>query len=437
MKNKFNIIMILAILLVSMSVASANTNSGISLDLINQNPYPASAGDIVEVRIGIENYGDTVNDLSIDLIDEYPFTIVSDNIQTISTVNSYQEGNTKEILTYKIKVNDDASAGTHDLIIRYYDATAKIITQTTLPIDVTSSDKAEVIHIDKTVLIPGKETEVTFRITNTGKSTLKDLTFSFENPEKAILAVGSDNSRFINAIYPGQSEEITYTVIADTNVDPGLYELSLSLDYDDEYGLSSSKTTTAGIYVGGETSFSLALSDIGSNELTLSVANIGSNPAYSVLVSLPSQQGLSLSGVNSQIVGNLDNGDYTLASFSTGFSAQELEVELSYTDTRGERVVITKNVIMHTSTELGTGMPENLSDLSKEEIQERMASKGGNRPGNPMASMTNPNSDSAKISNLLKNTALVVVVIVLLVVGLKYYKRRKHLPKKGKVSVRK
>ncbi|MBN1175115.1 COG1361 S-layer family protein [Candidatus Woesearchaeota archaeon] len=424
MKKLFSILMVLTFLLVStMSVSAATPTSDIRLSLINQNPYPATAGDVVEVRIGVENYGDTVKNLNVQLLDEYPFTIISEDTQTIATVNSYQEGDSKEILTYKIKIDDDAPSGTQDLMIRYSDSTSNIITQTSIPIEVSSSDKAEVIHIDKTVLIPGKETELTFRITNTGKSSLKDLTFSFDNPDKAILPVGSDNSRYINLIPAGGSEEITYTVIADTNVDPGLYELNLNLKYSDQYGTSNTKTTTAGVYVGGETTFSLAVSDTSSNSLTFSVANIGSNPAYSVLVVLPKQDGVSFSGANSQIIGNLDNGDYTLASFDASTTSNYVNLEISYTDTRGERITSVEKVELVSSTNsFGSKTSSNDGTSNNSDFSQR-------RPGNPMMALSNPQPSSA-FGTTLKITGLVIILVIGGFVGYKRYKRKNSKNKK-------
>ena len=50
-------------------------------------------------------------------------------------------------------------------------------------------------------------------------------------------------------------------------------------------------------------------------EISLSVANVGNNMAYSVKVSVPDQDGYKVSGSSSTIVGNLEKGDYTIASF--------------------------------------------------------------------------------------------------------------------------
>ena len=51
-------------------------------------------------------------------------------------------------------------------------------------------------------------------------------------------------------------------------------------------------------------------------KISLSVANVGNNMAYAVKVSVPEQEGYRVSGSSSTIVGNLQKGDYTIASFN-------------------------------------------------------------------------------------------------------------------------
>jgi hypothetical protein len=122
------------------------------------------------------------------------------------------------------------------------------------------------------------------------------------------------------------------------------------------------------VYVGGGTDFEVAFSESSSGTTSFSIANIGSNPAYSVSVIIPQQEGWTVSGSNSMIIGNLNNGDYTVASFAlqsartrtqpsqTGEQdmpdraqqgsapSSEIAVQVAYTDTRGERHTINKKV---------------------------------------------------------------------------------------------
>ena len=141
--------------------------------------------------------------------------------------------------------------------------------------------------------------------------------------------------------------------------------------------IQKSIQTTAGLFVGGETDFDVSFSENDAGEISLSVANVGNNMAYSVKVSVPDQDGYRVSGSSSTIVGNLEKGDYTIASFnvastqaaggseggspgaspdsakssdtgdnetSASTDSNPLKVQIEYTDAKGERITVNKEV---------------------------------------------------------------------------------------------
>ncbi|MBU0461304.1 MAG: COG1361 S-layer family protein [Nanoarchaeota archaeon] len=368
--------------------ADLEDTSVISVSLVNQDPDPAIAGDVVEVRLGLQNMGgkDTEN-LMIEFVPEYPFTLVpgEDAVQAVPTLQGYQgyydPENTK-IMKYKLRVDKDATAGSYELNINYYEKGSTVIGQKTLSLDVKSRESAEVIHIDKTSLVPGKQSSLRFSINNVGNAPLRDMTFYWENEDGVLLPVGSDNTRYVRYLDIGESSEIEYQVIADTNAVAGLYKLNLYLSYYDPANLSTKTISTiAGVYIGGETDFDVAFADSSNSQTSFSIANIGSNPATSVSIMVPEQRGWTVSGSNTVIIGNLNKGDYTVASFNLqssggmvanmtartrtatqdGFaqgppqemmnasrqmnvSSNKLLIRIAYTDTMGERRMIEKEV---------------------------------------------------------------------------------------------
>ncbi len=344
----------------------------ITTGLINQDPDPAIAGDIVELRISVENIGGkSAENLILELTPEYPFEMVpgENPIQVVGTLNAYQTDNDAKIIKYKIRIDKEAIAGTYELKLWEYEAGEKenLRTQRILNIDISNKENAEIIYIDKVEIIPGKQTNLTFTINNVGSAPLKDLTFSWECESDTILPVGSDNTKYIKDLGVGESVELLYGVIADSNAEAGLYKLSLSLVYEDSItGTSNTVTTKAGLYVGGGTDFDIAFSESSSGITSFTIANIGSNPSFSVSVIIPKQEGWKVSGSNSMIIGNLNKGDYTIASFSleplpqAGNPQNSLMIQIAYTNTMGEREIIEKKVSMNTQYLVGdtvnTGM---------------------------------------------------------------------------------
>ncbi len=347
----------------------------LSVSLANYDPNPAIAGNTVEVRIGIENIGGTTtSDLMLEVVPEYPFELVpgENAVQDAGIVQGYQADSTAniKIVKYRMQINKYAPAGSYELKVKYYEQGSGASTQKSLSLDIKSKENAEVIHIDKSTLVPGKQSSLKFTINNVGNAPLRDLTFYWENDDKIILPVGSDNTKYIKYIDIGNSSDLEYQVIADTNAQPGLYKLNLYLTYEDSISNQTKKISTiAGVYVGGGTDFDVAFSDNANSQTSFSVANIGSNPAYSVSVIIPEQPGWRVSGSSSVIIGNLNKGDYTVAQFklqspmsdlnyqnrtgrsnaregqrSMNSSSDTVHMQIAYTDTMGERNFVYKDV---------------------------------------------------------------------------------------------
>ena len=441
MKKEYSfIIMLLAISLLStFALADVDSSKIVSISLVNQDPDPAIAGDIVEIRLGIENKGGAaIEDIVIEVDPEYPFELVSgeDSIEEIGTLKPYQSGSDIKIIKYMLRVDRDAIAGQYELRILQYGPEGKDVWYgaKTVNLDIKSKESAEVIYIDQVELLPGEITPMTFTINNVGSSPLRDLTFHWENEEGVILPVGSDDTKYIKYIEIGESAELVYNVIASANAEPDLYKLQLSLKYDDSItGEENEIATSAGVYIGGKTDFDVTFSGASKGETSFSIANIGSVPANSITISIPKQEGWKVSGIDSVIIGNLNKGDYTIASFNieqttgwTGTPAQKISeddtqesleeprksrdsiqpqptlpgdgamgvnIEISYTDTRGGRHIVTKKVNI-ASSPMTMGEDGQISFDGK----------------------TRPTSESSLIDNLFTNAKWVGLGIIISII---------------------
>jgi hypothetical protein len=375
-------ISVLLIIVVASMPSLADTTSSLSdqtwvvVSLLNQDPDPARAGDTVTIRFKVENLGGLeATDLSTELIQDYPFTVVNgEAVKNLSDLSGYQNGVNYITFEYTAKVDKDAVQGQYQLQLNYkfnnrpWDAI-------TLPIDVVNKEFAQIIYIDKATISPGQETPMKFTITNIGSAPLQNLVFSWQEPTGAILPVYSSDTKYVKYLDVGKSIDLTYTVIADVNANPGLYQLNLILKYESTSNTTANSVTTrAGVFIGGGTDFDVAFSESTAGTTSLSVANTGNNPAQSVSVSIPSQPNFRVSGSNSAIIGNLDKGDYTLVSFPivqntlanftgqralrnqtasafaqgaagrAGADPNSLQVLIEYTDTTGTRRNVTKSV---------------------------------------------------------------------------------------------
>ncbi len=351
--------------------------SSIEVSLVNQNPDPARAGDTLELRFMVENKGGTdATNVRYELVPKYPFVKIpgEDYTVTISKISAYQLGDDSATIKFEVMVDKNAVKGVNEIELRRIYSTGSSTTKS-FEIDVRGTEYAQIIYVDKAKLYPGNETPLTFTITNVGNSPLRDLVFSWSEEDGVILPVYSDDTKYIKSIDVGESVEVEYTVVADVNADQGLYQLDLTLQYETESGVTEELSTKAGIFIGGETDFDVTFSESSEGVTSLSLANVGNNPAYSVTVRIPDQPNYRVTGSTSTIVGNLDKGDYTIVSFqisqstAAAFSPQNfsqmtpdqrtamrdsaartegldnsLEVLIEYTDTTGIRHVVEKDV---------------------------------------------------------------------------------------------
>ena len=149
------------------------------------------------------------------------------------------------------------------------------------------------------------------------------------------------------------------------------------------------------------TDFDVVVQEISESEVTIAIANIGENIAESVIVRLPEQDYFEAIGTNGQMIGNLENGDYTLVGFDVKpilnkNTNNELNLKIDYTDTIGERRTVTQSIFLSFDSS-----PTD-ADLKR---------SGGERRGTT--------------SNLVFQGLLVLVVIMGLVIYNRYKRKRK------------
>jgi len=345
------------------SLSSANLN----VSLVSQSPDPAKAGEMVELKFMVENTGgQPTNNLKFELLTQYPFVEIpgEEYTKTVTALQAYQVGADAVPVKYKVRIDKDAIKGTNEIKLKISEEGSDISVIDDFSIYVTGSENAQTIYLDKSLLSPGEETPIKFTITNAGSSPLQNLVFSWSEANSYILPVYSDNTKYIKYIDVGKSADLDYTVVADVNADPGLYKLDLTLTYENDQGVSQQMTMKTGIFIGGETDFDVTFSESSAGQTSLSVANTGNNPAFSVTVRVPSQQNYAVTGSTSSIIGNLDKGDYTIVSFQisqagalagirmnrtagqTPAPSQDnnLKVTIDYTDTTGKRHTLEKSV---------------------------------------------------------------------------------------------
>jgi len=185
--------------------------------------------------------------------------------------------------------------------------------------------------------------------------------FSLDTNENAIKKYSS---------LSGESALLEYQIrVADDAVE-GPNKIKLKLQLEGQSGFISQEFE---IYVSSaQTNFDGVIQGIEGGSITFALANTGKNVANSVIVKIPKQDYFEAIGTSGQMVGNLDDGDYTIVGFDIKQLIQENEssiiFQIDYTDNIGERrtnyLELPLNLFSKTSIgdgEIPSGIPKNRS----------------------------------------------------------------------------
>jgi len=350
--KKLNLILMIISTLLLMQVASA---SGY---LVTESA-PVYPGDTTYVYVPIKNtgFGTFLNDVSVRLLpkDNASANAVTilDNVYSLGTIENWGDQRTAK---FKIHVNPDAAEGDYYFNVYITYKGQQISSTTPAPI-VTTELKDQILTIKGKPLLmllnstlgivePMSINKATLKFKNTGTGTVKnavakiDLTGGSMKSSFSILGGGTQFS--LGNLKAGDEAEITFDLAVDITAAPGVYNLPLKITGLDNY----SSDNYVGLVVAGTTNFEISYQEsLGS--FSLNVLNTGISPASSVAVTLPRQKNFSSTGSSSSVLGNLNPGDYTSAIFQIAKipgGGNNLEVEIQYTDTSGQRHTITKSL---------------------------------------------------------------------------------------------
>ena len=411
------ILLILPFILVTMFFTSSVLGASSLIEAsFSTNPITVAPGSDGYLQLTLKNAGTAgayniqVNGISYD-----PYiTVDSSGIRNLGSLGS---GDSTTYL-FKFSVSSSAPTGLYTIrfSINYYNSADYSWSEInpTAVVSVQAPSSLGISSVEPSTLSAGETTNLNFSLVNSGVGAISNIVLTWQMPDNEILPLGISNRQIIPSLNGGSSVTVPVNVAVSSSASPGVYPMTISLSYFDKSGTKQNVTTSVGIKIGGTTDFDVVVQDSSSGTTSLSIANIGVNPATSVSVSIPNQQNFAVSGAASTFLGILNPGDFGVASFqiSSRFStanrsatasanqipdARNLNVEISYSDTSGERQVVQKAVSL-----------------------------------NPSVSATSSNSGSfTRSRGLLSGTvlyaliAIIGVVIVFLVWFFKFRKRKK------------
>jgi hypothetical protein len=325
---------------------------------------PVYPGDTTYVYVPIKNmgFGSFMEDVSVKLVPKdnastNAVTLLND-VDSLGTINNWGAQRTAK---FRIYVNPDAVEGDYyfNVYITYRGQETGGSTQSTSSTTkledqiLTVKGKPLIVLLNSTlgIVAPMSINKVTLQFKNTGTGTVQnavaEINLAGTNTNSVFSILGGGTQFSLGNLKAGDVADITFDLAVDIAARPGVYNLPLKITGLNNY----SSTNYAGLVVAGTTDFEISYQETLSS-FSLNVANVGINTASAVTVSLPRQQNFSSTGSSSYVLGNLNSGDYTSAIFQikkNDGAGNNLELEIQYTDTSGQRHKITKFITVELS----------------------------------------------------------------------------------------
>ena len=374
---------LLAILICTLALAGSafalTTSSSFNVPalrttLIRYDPFPVQPGNYVNLYIQIDNTGSgDSTDTRLKIVPTYPFsidanstvtisnaaapiTLGSDGVADIGIIPSLQN----TVVQYKMRVDPNALEGNYAVNFWSQPQFSDSWSINNFTVLVQGKDQIEISQLTPSILTPGKPTDAMFVLNNSGTALLHDISIVWSEENNKILPLGSQNRQYISSLSPGQGVEIPFTIIADPTATAGVYNLNVTTTY--QVGSNTTKTISSniGVFIGGQADFDVSVQDYQTTGVSFSVANVGATPTTSVSISIPDQPDFAVTGTSSSFLGNLNPGDFTLATFQLslrgGFNrtsgsrdVTSIPIDISYTDTNGVRQNVEKDVPIQVS----------------------------------------------------------------------------------------
>lgn len=315
---------------------------------------PVFPGDTVFVWVPIKNtgYGTWMSDTVVKLVPannatEKAVHVLDDSV-VIGNIDDWNEMRTAK---FKIHVDKSAVEGEYDFHVHII-SKGKSDSSGSLATTTMQEDRVLVVSGTPVVILsnssietvaPGSMNEVVLKFKNEGTGTARNLYVNIDTATdhltNAFSIVGSGTKFQLGSLSPQDEAEIRFTLLVDALAQTGVYNIPIKIS-----GINYSTSDYIGVGIAGITDFELSYQESGGS-LLLSVSNIGVNPANAVSVTVPAQNGFSVTGSSSQVIGNLNAGDYTSANFLISqMGKSDLKVMILYTDSTGARRSVEKKL---------------------------------------------------------------------------------------------
>jgi len=346
----------------------------VQVTLIRQEPDPVEPGQQIEVTFKFDNNGSTAYGIVAEIIPEYPFSLLpgENSVKNVGILSSSQGGERSVIIKYKLKVDSQASDGTHELGMRFksdnYDSWIKL---DDFKISVRTQDP--VVSLEKfstspETTAPGKKLILRMDLKNYATSLIKNIKVSLNlgtgTSAMPFAPVSSTDEKIYPLLQPQEILPLEFNLLVDPDAVSKVYKVPVTIKYSDNLNKNYSKTLNIAIVVGDEPDTSVYIEDTdiysaGKNgDVAVKIVNKGVTELKFLNVNLNKADGYKVLSPTNVYIGNVDSDDYETVDFKIAVDAETkgkiaLPLTLEYKDTnnRDYKKNVNLELPLYTSSE--------------------------------------------------------------------------------------
>lgn len=244
---------ILLFIIIAMPLVHAqaipSTGASLRIELAKYDPFPAEAGNIINVWIKAENTGvGTAPNATFTLVPKYPFSIVDND-----AVKNYGQISGKEsiVLQWRLLVDKNAPNGTADFDV-IYSIGGPSTSKKTFNITVAKSKNIYELHAIyvglKPVAYPGSTATLSADIANIASGTAYYAIAKAETDAATI----ETNEIFVGTLLPNDYDTVDFELEFKKDIAPGTYPVKITTLYKDANNIVLQNSNTVNVVVVAE-----------------------------------------------------------------------------------------------------------------------------------------------------------------------------------------
>lgn len=228
---------VMVFLIVMFSVASssfvnaATNNCNLSVQMLNQDPYPAIPGNYAKVVFKVDGLSDSsCGEFSAQLLPDFPISFDTNSSSMVSVDSGFyaHDYSNSLIIPFKVKVSNDALDGDNLIRLKYgFNIQGSSATYVTNNFNLAVNNT----QTDFDVIITGYSYStgvMTFDILNKGKSNAQALTLSI--PQQNGLTVVGPSENVVGSLNSNDDTTVNFNVV------PSGSTIKVNLEYNDLNG---------------------------------------------------------------------------------------------------------------------------------------------------------------------------------------------------------